>query len=254
MPVAGRGGQLPPIQTTSVSETPPTALGRAGQALKRLVFGPPLDATAIAVERMRKVVPLPVLPADALSSVAYVPQAMLAVLVLAGLPGLSYSLPAGAAIVFLMLAVGISCRQTIRAHPQGGGSYIVASEELGRVPGLMAAAGLLIDYIIDRRSLDRLWRGGHYLGVPAGAASDRMDRRWRDRDPAGREPARGSSGGAMFAVPTYAFIAAIAALVIAGLVHAAGRGSTPSRSATWPSCRPLPCCWCCARSRPAPRP
>ena len=138
VPVAGRGGQLPPIETTSVSETPLTPLGRAGQALKRLVFGPPLDATAIAVERMRKLVPLPVLPADALSSVAYGPQAMLAVLVLAGLPGLSYSLPVGAAIAFLMLAVGISCRQTIRAYPQGGGSFIVASEELGRVRAVVA--------------------------------------------------------------------------------------------------------------------
>jgi hypothetical protein len=59
VPVAGQDGQLPPIQTTSVSETPLTPLGRAGQALKRLVFGPPLDATAIAAERMRKLVPLP---------------------------------------------------------------------------------------------------------------------------------------------------------------------------------------------------
>ena len=96
VPVAGQDGQLPPIQTTSASETPPTPLGRAGQALTRLVLGPPLDASAIAVERMRKLVALPVLSADALSSVAYGPQAMLAVLVLAGLPGLSYSLPAGA--------------------------------------------------------------------------------------------------------------------------------------------------------------
>ena len=136
-PVAGQDGQLPPIQTTSVSETPPTPLGRAGQALKRLVVGPPPDATAIAAQRMRKLVALPVLSADALSWVAYGPQAMLAVLVLAGLPGLPYSLPVGAAIVFLMLAVGVSCRQTIRAHPQGGGSCIVASEELGRVPGRM---------------------------------------------------------------------------------------------------------------------
>jgi len=72
VPIAGRGGQLPPIQTTSVSETPPTPLGRAGQALKQLVFGPPLDASA--VERMRKLVALPVLSADALSSVAYGPR------------------------------------------------------------------------------------------------------------------------------------------------------------------------------------
>jgi amino acid transporter len=113
-----------------------------------VVEGPPLDASALAVERMRKLVALPVLSADALSSVAYGPQAMLAVLVLAGLPGLSYSLPVGGAIVLLMLAVGVSYRQTIRAYPQGGGSYIVATEELGRIPGLMAAAGLLIDYIM----------------------------------------------------------------------------------------------------------
>ena len=86
VPAAGQGGQLPPIQTTSVSETPFTPLGRADQAPKRLVFGPPLDASAIAAERMRKLVALPVLSADALSSVAYGPQAMLAVLVLAGLP------------------------------------------------------------------------------------------------------------------------------------------------------------------------
>jgi hypothetical protein len=91
VPVAGRGGRLPPIETTGVSETPLTALGRAG---------PPLDATAIVVERMRKLLALPVLSADALSSVAYGPQAMLAVLVLAGLPRLSYSLPVGAAIAF----------------------------------------------------------------------------------------------------------------------------------------------------------
>jgi hypothetical protein len=89
VPVAGRAGQLPPIQTTSASETPPAPLGRAGQALKRLVVGPPLDVSAIAVERMRKLVALPVLSADALSSVAYGPQAMLAVLVLAGLPGVA---------------------------------------------------------------------------------------------------------------------------------------------------------------------
>jgi hypothetical protein len=86
---------------------------------------------------MRKLVPLPVLSADALSWVAYWPQAMLAVLVLAGLPGSSYSLPVGAAIAFL-LAVGISCRQTIRAYPQGRGSFIVASEELGRVRAVVA--------------------------------------------------------------------------------------------------------------------
>ncbi len=81
---------------------------------------------------MRKLVALPMLSADALSSVAYGPQAMLAVLVLAGLSGLSYSLPVGAAIAFLMLAVGISYRQTIRAHPRGGG--VIHRRERGTRP------------------------------------------------------------------------------------------------------------------------
>jgi len=131
VPVTGRDGQLPPIQTTNVSETPPAPPGRAGQALKRLVLGPPLDASAIALERMRKLVALPVLSADALSSVAYGPQAMLVVLVLAGLPGLSYSLPVGAAIVILMLAVGVSYRQTIRAGSRWLCAPIPSCPEIG---------------------------------------------------------------------------------------------------------------------------
>ena len=176
---------------------------------------------------MRKLVALPVLSADALSSVAYGPQAMLAVLVLAGLPGLSYSLPVGAAIVVLMLAVGVSYRQTIRAYPQGGGSYIVASEELGRVPGLMAAAGLLIDYVMTVA-----------VSIASGVAA--ITSAYPSMQPATvwigvgvivillAGNLRGvRQAGAMFAVPTYAFIAAIAALVVAGLVHAAGRGFHP---------------------------
>ena len=180
------------------------------------------------MERMRKLVALPVLSADALSSVAYGPEAMLTVLVLAGLPGLSYSLPVGAAIVVLILAVGVSYRQTIRAYPQGGGSYIVASENLGRVAGLTAAAGLLIDYVMTvavsiasgvaaitsafpSLQLSATWIG---VGVIVVLLVGNL---------------RGvRQAGALFAAPTYAFIAAIAALVIAGLVHAAGRGFHPA--------------------------
>ena len=227
VPVAGRGAQLPPIETTRVAETPLTSLGRAGQSLRRLLEGPPLDVSAIAVERMRKLVALPVLSADALSSVAYGPQAMLAVLVLAGLPGLSYSIPVGGAIMLLMLAVGVSYRQTIRAYPQGGGSYIVASEELGRVPGLMAAGGLLIDYVMTVA-----------VSIASGVAA--ITSAFPSLQPATTAIGVGvivvllagnlrgvRQAGVVFAVPTYAFIAAIAALVVAGLVNAAGRGFTP---------------------------
>jgi hypothetical protein len=123
-------------------------ISQGGQRACRVLFGAPLDVSAVAVERLRNLVALQVLSADALSSVASGPEAMLAVLVLAGSAGLSYSLPIGAAIAFLILAVGLSCRQTIRAYPHGGGSHIVATDNLGRLPGLMAAAGLLVDYVM----------------------------------------------------------------------------------------------------------
>ena len=232
VPVSGRDGQLPPIETTSASEAEPTAAARAGQAVRRLLFGPPLDVSAIAMERMRKLVALPVLSADALSSVAYGPEAMLTVLVLAGLPGLSYSLPVGAAIVVLILAVGVSYRQTIRAYPQGGGSYIVASENLGRVAGLTAAAGLLIDYVMTvavsiasgvaaitsafpSLQLSATWTG---VGVIVVLLAGNL-REVRQAD-------------ALFAAPTYAFIVAIAALVIAGLATRPTAGSTRPRCRT----------------------
>lgn len=225
--LSGREGQLPAIETTRAAETPLTPGARLGQAMRRLLEGAPLDASAIAMERMRKLVALPVLSADALSSVAYGPEAMLAVLVLAGAAGLPYSLPVGGAIMFMMLAVGVSYRQTIRAYPQGGGSYIVASEELGRIPGLVAAAGLLIDYILTvavsvasgvaaitsafgSLQPDTVWIG---VGVIVVLLAGNM---------------RGVRQAAtVFAVPTYAFIVAMAILIIAGLVHAAGRGFHP---------------------------
>jgi hypothetical protein len=181
----------------------------------------------LAVERMRKLVALPVLSADALSSVAYGPQAMLAVLVLAGLPGPACSLPVGGAIVLLMLAVGVPYRQPIRAYPQGGGSYIVATEELGRIPGLTAAAGLLIDYVMTVA-----------VSIASGVAA--ITSAFPSLRPATVWVGVGvivvllagnlrgvRKAGAVFAVPTYAFIVAIAALVIAGLVHSAARGFGP---------------------------
>jgi hypothetical protein len=138
----------PDDHSTVGSATPLSRLGLVGMTARRVVLGGPLRSIAIAAERMRKLIALPVLSADALSSTAYGPEAMLAVLVLAGSGALSLSLPIGAAIAFLMLAVGVSYRQTIRAYPHGGRSYIVASDNLGRTSGLVAAAGLMTDYVL----------------------------------------------------------------------------------------------------------
>ena len=122
--------------------------GRAASMWRRVVLGSPLNSSAVVHERMRKLVALAVLSSDALSSVAYGPEAMLAVLALAGSSALGLSLGISVAIVVLMLAVGLSYRQLIRAYPHGGGSYIVADRNLGELPALIAAAGLLIDYVL----------------------------------------------------------------------------------------------------------
>lgn len=199
-----------------------------GARLRRLILGPPLRSTAIAFERIRKLVALPVLSADALSSVAYGPQALLAVLVLAGSGGLALSLPIGGAIAFLMLAVGISYRQTIRAYPHGGGSYIVATDNLGRVPGLVAAAGLMTDYILTVA-----------VSVAAGVAAitSAIPSLSAEVVPLGLGAIalllagnlRGvRQAGSLFALPTYAFLLAVFAVIAVGLGQAAGRGFAPT--------------------------
>ena len=91
---------------------------------------------------------LAVLSSDALSSVAYATEEILLVLVAAGSGALGLSLPIAIAIIALLGIVVLSYRQTIRAYPQGGGSYIVARENLGLYPGLVAGGSLMIDYIL----------------------------------------------------------------------------------------------------------
>ena len=227
VPLSALDGQPPAIEATAEAEEPPSQPGRLAYQLRRITLGPPLDASAIAVERMRKLVALPVLSADALSSVAYGPEAMLAVLVLGGSAALGYSLPIAAAIAFLILAVGVSYRQTIRAYPHGGGSYIVATENLGRVPGLAAAAGLLTDYILTVAVSIASGVAAVTSAVPALAPA---------AVPIGigtiavllAGNLRGVRQAAtVFAAPTYAFIIAIFALITVGLVAAAGRGFHP---------------------------
>lgn len=218
-----------PAPARPAEEGPPATVDRPRglYRVRRLLLGPALASTAIARERMRKLVALPVLSADALSSVAYGPEAMLAVLVLAGTAGIGYSIPIAATIVFLMLAIGLSYRQTIRAYPHGGGSYIVASDNLGRVPGLVAAAGLMTDYILTvavsiaagvaaiTSALPSLAASSVLIGVAAIAVLLACNLRGIRQ------------AGAIFAAPTYAFVIAMVALVAVGLADAGGRGFDP---------------------------
>jgi amino acid transporter len=116
--------------------------------LKRLLVGKSLPTSAHAEERLSNGAALAVLSSDALSSVAYATEEILLVLVAAGSTALSYSIPIAATIMLLLGIVILSYGQTIKAYPNGGGSYIVARENLGLLPGLVAGGSLMIDYIL----------------------------------------------------------------------------------------------------------
>jgi amino acid transporter len=116
--------------------------------VKRFLIGQSLPTSAHAEERLSNAAGLAVLSSDALSSVAYATEEILLVLIAAGSGALVWSLPIGITIVALLAVVILSYRQTIKAYPQGGGSYIVARENLGLYPGLIAGASLMIDYIL----------------------------------------------------------------------------------------------------------
>ncbi len=100
-------------------------------------------------ERLTALGGLAALSLDALSSVAYGPEAILVVLVTAGASALRYSMPVTIAIVVLLAALVISYRQVIEAFPNGGGAYAVSQRHLGRVPSLVAAASLIVDYVLN---------------------------------------------------------------------------------------------------------
>jgi len=116
--------------------------------LRKILFGPPLASTRVAHERLTKAKALAVFSSDALSSVAYATEEILIVLVMAGTVGLVMAMPVAMAITGLLMILAFSYRQTIYAYPGGGGAYIVAKDNLGVLPGLVAGAALLVDYVL----------------------------------------------------------------------------------------------------------
>jgi amino acid transporter len=215
------------LEATARAGENTSRVGRVGYALRRLLIGPALRSTAIAEERLGRLTALGVLSPDALSSVAYGPEAMMAILVLAGAGELKLSLPIGGALAVLMLSVGLGYRQVVRAYPHGGGSYVVASDSLGQGWGLLAGAGLIVDYILTVA-----------ISVAAGVAAvtSAIPSASSAAVPIGLAVIvllvagnlRGArEAGAAFAAPTFLFVVAIALIVVVGLVKAASHDFRP---------------------------
>ena len=117
-------------------------------SLKRLFVGRALRSEQASHERLPKKTALAVFSSDALSSVAYSTEAILLVLVAAGSAAVVYLPPIAIGLTLLLAILALSYRQTIHAYPSGGGAYIVAKDNLGTQAGLVAAASLLVDYIL----------------------------------------------------------------------------------------------------------
>lgn len=210
------------LEATVPAPAPRTGTERLARRVRTALFGAPLTTAQQIHERLTKIKGLAVLSSDAISSVAYATEASLAILITAGLGVLSFNPWITAAIVTLMLIVGASYYQTIHAYPQGGGSYIVARSNLGDWPGLVAAAALLIDYVLTvsvsvsagvdaivSLNTTRLSEFAVPLGVVFVLAIMVVNLRGV------RE------SGTIFAAPTYLFIGAFLVMIGTGVIHAA---------------------------------
>ncbi|HEY6678145.1 MAG TPA: APC family permease, partial [Actinomycetota bacterium] len=195
-----------------------------GDVLKRVLVGRPMASHQIEHTLLPKVLALPVFASDALSSVAYATEEILRVLLGATVAALAYRyvMPIAIAIATLMLIVVASYRQTVRAYPNGGGAYIVSKENLGTLPGLVAAGALLIDYVLT-------------VSVSVVAGVFALTSAVTELLPFRIELSIGfvllitlanlrgvRESGTLFAFPTYAFIVSIITMIGVGLFRCIG--------------------------------
>ena len=127
---------------------PRTPAAKVFARARRVLFGRPLSSEEEGDQRLSVVTGLPVFASDNISSSAYATEEIMRVLALAGAGALVLTMPITIVVVVVLAIVVTSYRQTITAYPKGGGSYIVASDNLGTIPGLAAAAAILTDYVL----------------------------------------------------------------------------------------------------------
>src|SRR5438034_9674446 len=196
-------------------------------SLKRLLLGKPIPSHLAHHERFSRLTGLAVLSSDALSSVAYATEEILRVLVLVGVAALSYSKPIAFVIAAILAIVVFSYRQTIHAYPSGGGAYLVSKDNLGETPALIAAASLLIDYVLTVA-----------VSIAAGVAAitsalpqwhvNRVELTLGFVVVLMVGNLRGiRESGRIFAVPTYFFIFTALLLIAVGVWHALTGGIHP---------------------------
>jgi amino acid transporter len=216
------------LQATTRAVRPNGAVARARGRVRNALIGAPLSTSQFVHERLTKIKALAVLSSDALSSVAYATEQILIVLALAGAAALGTSLAIMGAIVALLVFVVLSYRQTIKAYPKGGGSYIVAKDNLGPLPGLIAAAALMTDYVLTvavsvASGVDQIQSAipsvvNQRVTIAVVLIALIMIGNLRGI----RE------SGSIFAAPTYLFIAAMFAMIITLIVRGATGSMLPA--------------------------
>ncbi len=192
-----------------------------------MLFGRPLRSSEERGEKLGPTAGIPIFGLDALSSAAYGPEAALTLLIPAGAAGIAYIVPISASIILLLSIVYFSYRQTIEAYPTGGGSYTVARKNLGRNAGLLAAAALMIDYILTAA-----------VGISAGVGALVSAAPWLQPHTLALcltilllitvVNLRGvRETGAVFLLPTYLFVGTLFVTLGIGLLKTLGAGGHP---------------------------
>jgi amino acid transporter len=212
------------------------ALGDIG---KRILIGRKLRSTQLGETLLPKKIALPVFASDALSSVAYAPDEIFLTLSLAGLAAYSFSWKIGLLVAFVMLVVVASYRQNVHAYPSGGGDYEVATVNIGPNSGLTVASALMVDYVLTvavsissgvqnaKSALPFL--AGHEVPLAVGLVVVLTALNLRGV----RE------SGALFAVPTYIFMASIIGMAIWGVIRLTA-GNLPLADSAQFDIRPEP--------------
>jgi amino acid transporter len=209
------------------ASVPRTPMGRALVRAKAALIGRPLANEEEIGERLSKRKALPIFSSDAISSSAYATEEILRVLVLGGAAAFLLSVETAAAIAFLLAVVALSYRQVCRAFPNGGGSYAVARQELTPLLGLVAAAALLIDYVMTvavstSSAVEQL------ISIAPNINHHRIEIALLSIALITVANLRGlRESGNIFAVPTYLFVGLALSIVAIGAVRIATGSVTP---------------------------